>query len=150
MIPEWIIHRLGASDLRQLADAYLGLATYLNHKAEAAAAVEKISQARRAAVQTRRSDTLARDRDICQLYRDGLSDGEISAATGLSERQVRRITARYRKTASAGRKPAARGLAALGRGDQQNGSRHQAPEHPIVLAVAEDPEARQRHQAAAE
>ncbi len=97
VIPEWIIHRLGASELRQLADAYNGIANYFMSRAEQLDRDAALSTARKAAVQTRKQNEIERDREICRLYRAGLTDADIAGRCNLSDRQVRRVTAKMRQ-----------------------------------------------------
>lgn len=144
-VPEEIIHRLDAASLFKMAAVYRELAHWFDLRARTAQAMEDAEHRRQHAAITRRQSLIDRDREICRLFRAGLSDGQISASVGLSARQVRRITAKLR---SAARQAQRRRRRSLGQDQHQAGS-DQSPEQPVVLAVAEGAEARQRDQAAA-
>lgn len=91
MVPDWLIHRLDATELKRLAEAYHGLAGYLAAKADQLAKAEAIRNARQKAARTRRDAKAELHRAIWRRYQAGRSDAEIGKAVALSPRQVRRI-----------------------------------------------------------
>lgn len=105
-VPEEIIHKLDAASLRRMAEAYLSLAQWFQHRADIADTMEQAALRRRHAGISRTMSYTERDRQIYALAAEGFTDPEIGQQIGLSARQVRRVLAGMRQ-ARRSRKPLA-------------------------------------------
>lgn len=90
MLPDWVIHKLDVSALKDLAAQYRALAHYLENRADSLAPAEAVAQARRKAAVTRKLAKLTEAQRLARLVAEGRSNAEIGVKFGISERTVQR------------------------------------------------------------